>query len=77
MAVSIQSFQEDHRTVWQHYKLIQLGSDTSGEAQATAIYNEFKGEGEDFFKFIQVKTLICFHGCLLFTFLRIQYKSIE
>ena len=55
MAVSIQSFQEEHRTVWQHYKLIQLGSDSSGLAQANAVYDMFVEEGFD--DFIKVKTM--------------------
>ena len=53
LAVSLQGFQDHHQPVWQHYKLIQLGSDTSGLAQATAIIDQFKADGEDFFNFIK------------------------
>ena len=53
LAVSLQSFQDHHQPVWQHYKLIQLGSDTSGLAQATAIIEQFKADGEDFFNLIK------------------------
>ena len=60
LAVSIQSFQEEHRTVWQHYKLIQLGSDSSGLAQANAVYDMFVEEGFD--DFIKVKTMGKYNG---------------
>ena len=53
LAVSLQGFQDHHQPVWQHYKLIQLGSDTSGLAQATAIIDQFKADGEEFFNFIK------------------------
>ena len=43
---------EDDRPVWQHLKLIQLPSDSSGLAQATAMIEEFKKD-PIIFEFIQ------------------------